>query len=203
MTLKQHARTTCECGSEKSRTAPACDECMWRDGTTARETRVIDALRSAGSPVNVRQVASLSDTTERSVLRSVIPLIKCGRVVKTAGPPTLYKLGETRRKEGKAQGELEGFERECIEELDEAIAELVDAEQQLREWKARRDESKQLVDQRMIKNEKVLDSDEDGDRVYVYQDGVMRHVATLPCEDQKRHAKVVSKRVPRQEPDDA
>ena len=39
----------CECGCEKSRTAPACDECMWRDGTTARETR-------AQMPVEVKTI---------------------------------------------------------------------------------------------------------------------------------------------------
>ncbi len=196
----------CECGGEKARTAPACDQCMWRDGSCTREARIIDALRTAVAPIDVRQLASLSATTERSVLRSVGTLIDTERVIKTTGRPTLYRLGE-KEKMGKAatakQGQLEGFERPCIEELDRAIADFVDADAQLKEWKYRRDEAKRIVDEKMLANELDLEHDDEGDKVYVYQDGSMRHVATLPAEELARHAKVTSKKIPRAELEDA
>jgi len=186
----------CDCGEEKSRTAPACDLCMWRDGTTASETRIIDALRTAVEPIDVKRVASLCDTTERSVLRSVLPLVASGRVVKVEGPPTLYKLGERRKRMSKKkQPELEGFERPSIGPLDDAIAELVDAEAAFKEWKTRREEAQKEVDRAMLRFETELELDQTGGRSYTFQDGEMRHVAYLPPEEHRRKAKIVSRRI--------
>ena len=114
----------------------------------------------------------------------------------------VLKKSKAKKGKGKRQPALPTLERPCIEVLDDAIAELVDAEHQLKEWKAKRDECKQVVDGHMIELEKKLEKDEDGDRVYLFVDGEMRHLATLPQEDQKRHAKVTSKRVPRSELED-
>ena len=190
----------CDCGADKARTAIACGECTWRDGATSRETRIIDALRaSGGEPLDVVRVASLSGTTERSVLRSIGPLIDNGRVIRKEGPPTMYTLGEKRRMAKKKQPELEGFERPCIEEIDDAIVELIDAKQQVESWKMRAEEAQAVLDERMLESESELEADAGGNRSYVFVDGEVRHTAELPAPQEKRKTKIRTKRIPRQE----
>ena len=193
----------CECGSKKARTAPACGECTWRDGATSRETRIIDALRTAVEPIDVVRVASLSGTTERSVLRSIGPLIENGRVVRKEGPPTMYKLGEKQKKMAKKQPELEGFERPCIENIDDAIVELLDAKSQVDSWKMRAEEAQGVLDDRMLEHEHELEKDAGGNCAYVFIDGEVRHTAELPAPQDRRKTKISTKRMPRAKDEEA
>ncbi len=163
----------CDCGEPKSSSAECCDDCGWRDGRSTKETRIIDALRTAVSPVTVMQLAGLADMQQRSVLRSVKSLLRNGRVIKAEGPPSLYRLGETRRV-GKSQSEIPGTERETIAELDEEILELIEAQQDIRHAKARVSEHMVRLQQIMLEKKSELDENDKGKPCYVFHDGELR-----------------------------
>lgn len=163
----------CDCGKEKSRALECCRQCGWLDGCNAKEMRLIDALREGVTPQNVRELSSLTDTTERSVLRTVGALIETGRIIKTEGPPTLYRLGDKpleRVPKEKTQLEIAGAERKCNVELDEEILELLDAEHEIKSWQNRRDEHLARV-RDLMRAAEDLEKNAKGKPVYVFRDG--------------------------------
>lgn len=172
----------CDCGKPKTRTAECCRDCGFLDGTCSRETRIIDALRMAVTPVNVRELASLASETERSVLRSIKPLTACGRVIKIDGKEgehSIYKLGEKRLKQVKKQSEIPGFERETDPELDNVFLDLVDAKGQVAAWKATVAELTLEGQRLMAQKEAGLKKNKKGKPCYVLRDGDLEYPVTL------------------------
>lgn len=178
---------------------------MWLDGGTVRETRIIDALRAAVAPIDVVRIASLCATTPRSVLRTIGPLIRNGRVEReetsSRAIPANYKLGESekmskskpksktkkRKPKGPRQGVIPGTERKRIEDLDDAIAEYLEAKEKAQEWAERAASREAAFMMHMHSNERKLESDSDGRRVYVYRDGEFERRAYIAKGKEKIH----------------
>jgi hypothetical protein len=179
---------------------------MWLDGGTVRETRIIDALRAAVTPIDVVRIASLCATTPRSVLRTIGPLIKSGRVeredISSRAMPANYRLGESEKmskskpksktkkrkpKGGPKQIEVPGTERKRIDDLDDAIAELLEAKEKAQEWTERAASREAAFMMHMHQNERTLESDGNGRKIYVYRDGEFERIAYIAKGKERIH----------------
>lgn len=201
----------CDCGEPKPADQEGCDRCMWLDGDNPKETRIIDALRMAVTPIDVVRIASLCGTTPRSVLRTIEPLIRNGRVEReeesSRSMPANYKLGESERvltkptktktkiKSAKHQVEIPGTERKRIDDIDDVIGEMLEARARAKEWSERAKYFESAFSLSMNTHKRALETDSEGRKVYVYRVGDVERVARLTtshkvqlCQPSKRES---------------
>jgi hypothetical protein len=83
----------CECGQPRNERASACTSCLWLDGATEAERRVIEVLRTYGGSCTREALACETQMPERRLRRALAKLRRLERLVAgTDGEHATYAL---------------------------------------------------------------------------------------------------------------
>ena len=79
---QDNASTECECGEPKRRADLACRRCLWLDGRSEAEGRLIAVLRLLSGPTSLVALALEAGLSDRQLLRTVKRLVRRRRLRK-------------------------------------------------------------------------------------------------------------------------